>query len=101
MMSFKFDGCIVDRVNLREQVVWSHPRSNFRRPPKSKRMMTAFDRVQMLAEDYLKMGMARVEKSQSAGALQAGDPFSGNPGYRRRHHRHDGGSGCGQNRDMR
>ncbi|MEZ4524714.1 MAG: hypothetical protein R2941_02185 [Desulfobacterales bacterium] len=24
---FKFDGCIVDRVNLREGVVWSHPRS--------------------------------------------------------------------------
>ena len=26
---FKFDGCIVERVNLREQVVWSHPRSEF------------------------------------------------------------------------
>ena len=26
---FQFDGCIVDRVNLREQVVWSHPRSEF------------------------------------------------------------------------
>ena len=26
---FKFEGCIVDRVNLREQVVWSHPRSEF------------------------------------------------------------------------
>jgi quinone-modifying oxidoreductase subunit QmoB len=27
---FRFDGCIVDRVNLREGVVWSHPRSSFR-----------------------------------------------------------------------
>ena len=26
---FRFDGCIVDRVNLREQVVWSHPRAEF------------------------------------------------------------------------
>ena len=26
---FKFEGCIVDRVNLREQVVWSHPRTKF------------------------------------------------------------------------
>jgi len=26
---FEFDGCIVDRVNLIEQVVWSHPRSEF------------------------------------------------------------------------
>ena len=24
---FRFDGCIVDRVNLREQVVWSHPKT--------------------------------------------------------------------------
>ncbi|MGD8725821.1 MAG: heterodisulfide reductase subunit A, partial [Desulfobacterales bacterium] len=24
---FRFDGCIVDRVNLREGVVWTHPRS--------------------------------------------------------------------------
>jgi hypothetical protein len=27
--TFRFDGCIVDRVNLREGVVWSHPRSEF------------------------------------------------------------------------
>jgi quinone-modifying oxidoreductase subunit QmoB len=27
---FRFDGCIVDRVNLREGVVWSHPRSSSR-----------------------------------------------------------------------
>ena len=26
---FKFDGCIVDRVNIREGVTWSHPRSEF------------------------------------------------------------------------
>ncbi len=60
---FKFDGCIVDRVNLREGVVWSHPRSQFPAlSEEEKADETNFDRVQMMAEDYVKMGMARVEK---------------------------------------
>jgi quinone-modifying oxidoreductase subunit QmoB len=60
---FSFDGCIVDRVNLREQVVWSHPRSEFPALEEDQKDDGVhFDRVQMLAEDYLKMGMARVEK---------------------------------------
>jgi quinone-modifying oxidoreductase subunit QmoB len=60
---FRFDGCIVDRVNLREQVVWSHPRSKYPAPTdEQKDGETFIDHVQMLAEDYLKMGMARVEK---------------------------------------
>lgn len=60
---FNFDGCIVDRVNLREQVVWSHPRSEFPAlTEEEKEDEEKFDRVQMLAEDYLRMGMARVEK---------------------------------------
>ncbi|MES0445834.1 MAG: FAD-dependent oxidoreductase, partial [Desulfobacterales bacterium] len=60
---FKFDGCIVDRVNLREQVVWSHPRSEFPAlTEEQKGDEEHFDRLQMLAEDYLKMGMAKVEK---------------------------------------
>jgi len=60
---FKFDGCIVDRVNLREQVVWSHPRSKY--PvvtEEQKEDGIHFDSLQMLAEDYLKMGMAKVKK---------------------------------------
>ena len=60
---FRFDGCIVDRVNLREQVVWSHPREEF--PALAEDQADDgihFDRLQMLAEDYLKMGMVRVEK---------------------------------------
>lgn len=60
---FRFDGCIVDRVNLREQVVWSHPRSEFPAlTDEQKGDEEHFDRLQMLAEDYIKMGMARVEK---------------------------------------
>ena len=60
---FRFDGCIVDRVNLREQVVWSHPRDEF--PALAEDQVddgVHFDRLQMLAEDYLKMGMVRVGK---------------------------------------
>ena len=60
---FRFDGCIVDRVNLREQVVWSHPRSEFPALTEDQKDDEEhFDRVQMLAEDYVKMGMAKVEK---------------------------------------
>jgi len=60
---FKFDGCIVDRVNLREQVVWSHPRSEYPAPTEEQKDDESFiDHVQMLAEDYLKMGMAKVKK---------------------------------------
>ena len=29
---FRFEGCIVDRVNLREGVVWTHPRSKYPAP---------------------------------------------------------------------
>ncbi len=60
---FNFEGCIVDRVNLREQCVWSHPRSEFPAlTEEQKDSEEHFDRLQMLAEDYLKMGMAKVEK---------------------------------------
>ena len=60
---FKFDGCIVDRVNIREGVVWSHPRSDFPAlTEEEKEDEDNYDRVQMMAEDYLRMGMARVEK---------------------------------------
>ncbi|MBU1163851.1 MAG: FAD-dependent oxidoreductase, partial [Proteobacteria bacterium] len=60
---FKFDGCIVDRVNLREQVVWSHPRAKY--PVVTEEQKDDgihFDSLQMLAEDYLKMGMVKVKK---------------------------------------
>ncbi len=61
--TFRFDGCIVERVNLREGVVWSHPRSEFPAlTEEEKEDEDKFDRVQLMAEDYLKMGMARVEK---------------------------------------
>ncbi|WP_028313301.1 FAD-dependent oxidoreductase [Desulfatibacillum aliphaticivorans] len=55
---FKFDNCIVQRVNLREGVVWSH-----------KDLITDEEipedepnNLQMMAEDYLRMGMVNAEK---------------------------------------
>ncbi|RJP95678.1 MAG: FAD-dependent oxidoreductase [Desulfobacteraceae bacterium] len=60
---FRFDGCIVDRINIREGVVWSHGRSEFPAlTEEEKADEDKFDRVQMMAEDYLRMGMARTEK---------------------------------------
>jgi quinone-modifying oxidoreductase subunit QmoB len=60
---FRFDGCIVDRVDLREQVVWSHPRSEYPAlTEEQKDSSEHFDRLQMLADDYLKMGLAKVKK---------------------------------------
>jgi len=48
--TFTFDGCFTERVNLRELVVWSHPPND--------------EDTQMLAEDYLRMGMTRAQKAE-------------------------------------
>ncbi|MCE5335441.1 MAG: hydrogenase iron-sulfur subunit [Desulfobacteraceae bacterium] len=45
---FNFEGTIMDRVNLREQVVWCHPAND--------------EDTQMLAEDYLRMSGARMKQ---------------------------------------
>jgi quinone-modifying oxidoreductase subunit QmoB len=61
--TFRFDGCIVERVNLREHVVWSHPRSTYPAPTEEQKDDETFiDHVQMMASDYLKMSLAKVEK---------------------------------------
>jgi quinone-modifying oxidoreductase subunit QmoB len=70
--TFRFDSCLVDRVNLREGVVWSHPRADY--PVVTEEQKddgVHFDRLQMMAEDYVKMGMARVEKIDLPEAYQA------------------------------
>jgi quinone-modifying oxidoreductase subunit QmoB len=48
--AFRIDVPILERVNLREHVVWSHEPNN--------------DDTQTLAEDYLVMGLVRVQKSE-------------------------------------
>lgn len=47
---FSFEKTIIERVNLREQVVWSHEPNN--------------EDTQMMAEDYLRMGIVRAQKMQ-------------------------------------
>jgi quinone-modifying oxidoreductase subunit QmoB len=48
--AFTFDGCRTERVNLREHVVWSHEPND--------------EDTQMLAEDYLRMGVVRAQKAE-------------------------------------
>jgi quinone-modifying oxidoreductase, subunit QmoB len=47
---FSFEGCIVDRVNLREQVVWCQPPNH--------------EDTQMLAEDYVRMSGAKLAQME-------------------------------------
>ncbi len=60
---FRFDNCIVERVNLREGVVWPHSRETYPAlTEEQKDDEEHFDRIQMKAKDYIKMGMIRLEK---------------------------------------
>ena len=60
---FDFDGCIVERANLREGVVWPHSRETYPMLEEDQKDDEEhFDPVQMKAEDYIKMGMIRLEK---------------------------------------
>jgi quinone-modifying oxidoreductase subunit QmoB len=60
---FNFDGCIIERANLREGCVWPHSRETYPMLTKEqKEDEESFDQVQMKAEDYIRMGMIRLEK---------------------------------------
>ncbi|HKL00077.1 MAG TPA: FAD-dependent oxidoreductase [Desulfotignum sp.] len=60
---FRFDNCLVERANLREGVVWPHSRETYPAlTEEQKDDEEHFDRIQMKAEDYIKMGMIRLEK---------------------------------------
>jgi quinone-modifying oxidoreductase subunit QmoB len=75
---FRFDGCNVDRVNIREQGVWSHPRSEY--PELQEDQIddgVHFDRLQMLCEDYLRMSLAKIEKMELPEAYKL-DEFNRN-----------------------
>jgi quinone-modifying oxidoreductase, subunit QmoB len=45
---FKFDGVITERINIREHVVWCQPPNH--------------EDTQMVAEDYLRMGITKTQK---------------------------------------
>ena len=53
--AFNFENCIVDRVNIREQVAWCQKPGE--------------EDTQMMAEDYMRMGLAKV------GAMELPEPF--------------------------
>ncbi|MEH0022410.1 MAG: hydrogenase iron-sulfur subunit [Desulfobacter sp.] len=60
---FNFNGCIVERANLREGVVWPHSRETYPALTEDQKDDEEhFDQIQMKAEDYIKMGMIRLEK---------------------------------------
>jgi quinone-modifying oxidoreductase subunit QmoB len=60
---FNFENCIVDRVALRELVVWPISREKYPAPTEEEKDDEEFiDHIQMAAEDYLKMSMVRLEK---------------------------------------
>lgn len=56
---FDFPGCLIERVNLRELVVWTQE-------PNS-------EEAQALAEDYVRMGCARIKKADIP------EPYAGEP----------------------
>ncbi|MFP4476776.1 MAG: hydrogenase iron-sulfur subunit [Desulfatibacillaceae bacterium] len=56
--TFKFDGCFVERCNLREQVVWTHPKAEMVEGEGDEEI----NHLQMMAEDYMRMSMAKAEK---------------------------------------
>jgi quinone-modifying oxidoreductase subunit QmoB len=55
-LRFDRDGCVVERVSLREQVIWSHPKGE--------------EDTQMLAEDLLRMGGAKLQKMKPVEPLE-------------------------------
>ena len=59
---FNFEGCIVDRVNLREQVVWSQKEND--------------EDTQMMAEDYLRMGITKINGMQLPEGYKPEEEFS-------------------------
>lgn len=60
--AFNFENCIVDRVNIREQVVWCQKPGD--------------EDTQMMAEDYLRMSMAKVDHMELPEAYEPEEEIS-------------------------
>jgi hypothetical protein len=97
--TFRFDGCIVERVNLREGVVWSHPRDPVSGP--DRRAKGRRSQLRSRPDDGRRLsahGHGPGEESRSARSLPVGNFQPENSGDRRRHNRYLCRSGCGQGR---
>jgi len=58
---FQFEGCMIDRVAMRENVAWTISREKY--PKKTENDDEYFvDNVQLAADDYIRMSLARLEK---------------------------------------
>lgn len=58
---FQFENCMVDRVAMRENVAWTISREKY--PAKTEEDDDYFiDHVQLAADDYIRMSLARLEK---------------------------------------
>ncbi len=60
--AFNFENCIVDRVNIREQVVWCQKPGD--------------EDTQMMVEDYLRMAMAKVDNIELPEPFKPEEEFS-------------------------
>ncbi|MDY6989372.1 MAG: FAD-dependent oxidoreductase [Thermodesulfobacteriota bacterium] len=72
---FDFGPNVVQRVNLREGVVWSH-KPNEENMTGEEGGPQVDELIQEMAEDYLRMGMAEAEKVQKAEPYQLPDPIN-------------------------
>ncbi|MDY6851651.1 MAG: heterodisulfide reductase subunit A, partial [Thermodesulfobacteriota bacterium] len=63
---FDFEGCVMDRVNLREQVLWSMepPKEDTGEDDDDDVEDTQAEDIQMMAEDYIRMGITKVKKME-------------------------------------
>jgi quinone-modifying oxidoreductase subunit QmoB len=86
---FRFENCLVDRINLREQVVWSHPRPEGWTKDTGKDDDDYIDHLQLMAEDYLRMGMVKLGKIKLPEAYQLENFSKKNSGAWRRNDRHE------------
>jgi len=59
---FNFENCIVDRINLRDQVVWCQKPGD--------------EDTQMMAEDYLRMGLAKIDSMELPEPYKPDEEFS-------------------------
>ena len=80
---FTFEGVITERINLREHVVWCHPAND--------------EDTQMLAEDYMRMGITKTTKYEDRPPfMEAVDKE--HSGHRRGHDGSDSRPRSGQSR---
>jgi len=70
-----FSGCIVERVNLREQVLWTHD-AEYLVEELEEDEDEVEDNINMMAEDYVRMGFIRATNSELPDPYKVDSPQS-------------------------